>query len=140
MELPDTLPPDIRDHPTVGPVLDKISGPMGARFSSSIGLRCGIVIGRALFLQVPALDKSVSQHHPLQLVTGSPQNPGENGTAVVQRKSQDPVSDFNEGHITHLIFARLKYDLYDFFRGCLGPASCSFSCRKGPKTPPKKII
>ena len=26
------------------------------------------------------------------------------------------------------------------FRGCFGPASCSFSCRKGPKTPPKKVI
>ena len=46
----------------------------------------------------------------------------------------------DEGQITHLICARLKYDLYDFFRGCFGPASCSFSCRKGPKTPPKKVI
>ena len=45
-----------------------------------------------------------------------------------------------EGQITHLICARLKYDLYDFFRGCFGPASCSFSCRKGPKIPPKKVI
>ena len=34
--------------------------------------------------------------------------------------------------------ARLKYDLYDFFRGCFGPASCSFSCRKGPKKHPLK--
>ena len=47
---------------------------------------------------------------------------------------------FDEGQITHLICARLKYDLYDFSRGCFGPASCSFSCRKGPKTPPKKVI
>ena len=26
----------------------------------------------------------------------------------------------DEGQITHLICARLKYDLYDFFRGVLG--------------------
>ena len=44
----------------------------------------------------------------------------------------------NERQITHLICARLKYDLYDFFRGVLGPASCSFSCIKGPKTSLKK--
>ena len=29
------------------------------------------------------------------------------------------TADFlDEGQITHLICARLKYDLYDFFRGC----------------------
>ena len=28
--------------------------------------------------------------------------------------------------VTHLICARLKYDLYDFFRGCFGPASFLF--------------
>ena len=27
----------------------------------------------------------------------------------------------DERQITHLICARLKYDLYDFFRGCFGP-------------------
>ena len=32
----------------------------------------------------------------------------------------------DEGQITHLICARLKYDLSDFFRGCFGPASYSF--------------
>ena len=47
---------------------------------------------------------------------------------------------FDKGQITHLICARLKYDLYDFSRVCFGPVSCSFSCRKGPKTPPKKVI
>ena len=47
---------------------------------------------------------------------------------------------FDEGQITHLICARLNYDLYDLFGGCFGPASCFFSCRKGPKTPPKKVI
>ena len=42
----------------------------------------------------------------------------------------------DEGQITHLICARLKYDLYDFFRGCLGPASCSFFLYKRPKHTP----
>ena len=32
----------------------------------------------------------------------------------------------DERQITHLICARLKYDLYDFFRGCFGPASFLF--------------
>ena len=45
----------------------------------------------------------------------------------------------DERQIAHLICARLKYDLYDF-GGCFGPASCSFSYIKGPKTPPKKVI
>ena len=41
----------------------------------------------------------------------------------------------DEGQITHLICARLKYDLYDFFRGCFW----AFSTRKtGPKHPLKK--
>ena len=48
------------------------------------------------------------------------------------------VERFDERQITHLICARLKYDLYDFFRRCFGPASCSFSCRKGPTPPLKK--
>ena len=46
----------------------------------------------------------------------------------------------DERQITHLICARLKYDLYDFFRGVLG-LRLSFSCIKGPKkTPPVKVI
>ena len=44
----------------------------------------------------------------------------------------------DERQITHLICARVKYDQYDFFRGVFGPAPCSFSCIKGPKTPLKK--
>ena len=51
-----------------------------------------------------------------------------------------PWTWFDEGQITHLICARIKYDLYDIFRGCFGPASCSFSCRKSPTAPPKKVI
>ena len=31
------------------------------------------------------------------------------------------VSFVDERQITHLICARLKYDLYDFFRGVFGP-------------------
>ena len=45
---------------------------------------------------------------------------------------------FDEGQITHLICAHLKYDLYDFFRGVLGPASCSFLLEKAPKHPLKE--
>ena len=58
------------------------------------------------------------------------------GTSTTLRDFQKLRSVLDEGQITHLICARLKYDLYDFFRGCFGPASCSFSCRKGPKAPP----
>ena len=43
---------------TPAPVLDKISGPMGARFLSSAGLGFGVLIGRAQFLPVPALNKN----------------------------------------------------------------------------------
>ena len=42
------------------PVLDKISGPMGARFLSSTGLRSGNLIETAQFFPVPALDKNRS--------------------------------------------------------------------------------
>ena len=36
------------------------------------------------------------------------------------------LTGLDERQITHLICARLKYDLYDFFRGCSGPASFLF--------------
>ena len=45
---------------TPAPVLDNISGAMGARFLSSTGLRSGSLIGRAQFPQHPALDKNWS--------------------------------------------------------------------------------
>ena len=45
---------------TPAPVLDKISGPMGARFLSSTGLGSGNLLERAQFFPVPALDKSGS--------------------------------------------------------------------------------
>ena len=44
----------------------------------------------------------------------------------------------DEGQITHLISARLKYDLYDFFRWCFGPVSCFFLVEKAQKHPLKK--
>ena len=42
------------------PVLDKISGPKGARFLSSTGLRSGNLIERVQFFPAPALDKNRS--------------------------------------------------------------------------------
>ena len=43
---------------TPTPVLDKISGPIGAQLYSSIGLGLGVRIGRAQLLPIPALDKN----------------------------------------------------------------------------------
>ena len=37
--------------------------------------------------------------------------------------------------ITHLICARLQYDLYDFSRGCFGPPSCCFLYERPKSTP-----
>ena len=45
---------------TPAPVLDKISGPMGAPFLSSTGLGSGNLIGWAQFPPAPALDKNRS--------------------------------------------------------------------------------
>ena len=45
---------------TPAPVLNKISGPMGARFLSSTGLGSGNLIERAQFPPVPILDKNRS--------------------------------------------------------------------------------
>ena len=45
---------------TPAAVLDKISGPMGARFLSSTGLWFGTLIARAQFSSVPRLDKNRS--------------------------------------------------------------------------------
>ena len=43
---------------TRAPVLDNISGPMGAQFLSSTGLGSDTLTGRAQFLSAPALDKN----------------------------------------------------------------------------------
>ena len=70
-------------------------------------------------------------------------------SGVWRRRATHCVEDFgdfggcgglDEGQITHPICARLKYDLYDFFRGSFWACFLFFSCRKGPKTPPKKVI
>ena len=44
----------------------------------------------------------------------------------------------DERQITHLICARLKYDLYDFFRGCFGAFCTRKRTGSRPKTPLKK--
>ena len=49
-----------------------------------------------------------------------------------------PIS-LDEGQITHLICARLKYDQYDFFRGCFG-AFLQEKNRKQAQNTPKKVI
>ena len=48
------------------------------------------------------------------------------------------LGGIDEGQITHLICARLKYDLYDFFRGCFWAFSTRKRTGSRPKTPPKK--
>ena len=45
----------------------------------------------------------------------------------------------DERRITHLVCARLKYDLYDFFGGVLGLLPFFFLYKR-PKTPPEKVI
>ena len=47
-------------------------------------------------------------------------------------------NDLDERQITHLICARLKYDLYDFFRGFLGAFYTRKRKEAGPKHPLKK--
>ena len=44
----------------------------------------------------------------------------------------------NERQVTHLICARLKYDLYDFFRGCFWAFYTRKTKEAGPKHPLKK--
>ena len=46
---------------TRAPVLDKLSGPMGAQFLSSTGLGTGNLLGRAQVPPAPALDKNRSE-------------------------------------------------------------------------------
>ena len=47
--------------------------------------------------------------------------------------------DIDERQITHLSCARLKYDLYDFFRGCFWGAFIQEKEQEaGPKHPLKK--
>ena len=53
---------------------------------------------------------------------------------------QGQTKSLDERQITHLICARLKYDLYDFLGGVLGPFIQEKEQEAGPKTPPKKII
>ena len=50
-------------------------------------------------------------------------------------RGQTRAQNFDEGQITHLICARLKYDLYDFFRGVFGPFLQEKEQEAGPKHP-----
>ena len=56
------------------------------------------------------------------------QNPFRQGPAL---------TNVDERQITHLICARLKYDLYDFFRGCFGAFYTRKRTGNRPKTPLK---
>ena len=46
----------------------------------------------------------------------------------------------DERQITHLICARLKYDLYDFLGGALGLLPFFFLYKRPNPPPPKKVI
>ena len=51
----------------------------------------------------------------------------------------DKFGQIDDRQITHLICARLKYDLYDFFRGVSG-AFIQEKERKQAQNTPKKVI
>ena len=46
----------------------------------------------------------------------------------------------DERQITHLICAPLKYDLYDFFRGCFWGLVYKRKSRKQAQNTPKKVV
>ena len=52
--------------------------------------------------------------------------------------SRNVLEKIDERQITHLICARLEYDLYDFFRGCFGAFYIRKTTGSRPKTPLKK--
>ena len=93
--------------------------------------------GRSSILQGSCSDTSVPEP-PSKILNW--ERPKGTTSSEILVKFWPKAECFDERQITHLICARLKYDLFDFLRGCFGPASCSFSFRKGPKTPPKKVI
>ena len=57
-------------------------------------------------------------------------------TAELALKHVATHRTLDERQTTHLICARLKYDLYDFFRGCFW----AFHTRKGKETGPKHSL
>ena len=77
-----------------------------------------------------------------------PTNFSRNCSRKISREIPRPEKKFfahnfaqlDERQITHLICAHLEYDLYDFFRGCFGPASFLFLVQKAQKHPPEKVI
>ena len=62
------------------------------------------------------------------------------GMRVCVLKPFRMLKSVDEGQITHLICARLEYDLYDFFGGVF--LGLFYKKRTGsrPKTPPKKVM
>ena len=63
-----------------------------------------------------------------------PKNPG----TIPWNFCLSVFSLLDERQITHLICARLKYDLYDFFRRCFGAFYTRERTGSRPKTPLKK--
>ena len=63
---------------------------------------------------------------------------GINFVQIHARSVFAPARILNERQITHLICARLKYDLYDFLRGCFGAFYTRKRTGSRPKTPLKK--
>ena len=60
------------------------------------------------------------------------------GGCQFQGANFKPPLPLDERQITHLICARLKYDLYDFFRGFFGAFHTRKRKEAGPKHPLKK--
>ena len=56
------------------------------------------------------------------------------------RQNHAFTKPLDERQITHLICARIKYDLYDFFRGCFGAFYTRKRTGSRPKTPLKSHI
>ena len=59
---------------------------------------------------------------------------------AIQRFPGSSPDFLDERQITHLICARLKYDLYDFFKGVLWAFHIRETTGRRPKTHPGKVI
>ena len=76
----------------------------------------------------------------LDRMTAAAMSPDECDVMLTYFLNYQRAPTLDEGQITHLICARLKYDLYDFFRGCFWAFSTRKRTGSRPKTPPKKVI
>ena len=61
---------------------------------------------------------------------------GESSPNFAPNLGRQILESIDEGQITHLICARLKYDLYDFFRGVLSLLPVLFLVEKDPQNTP----